>query len=132
MQTTHVFIVGTTTFKYHLEYQFAGTGAKDYKIDFNAGPTSSLNATIERNLVGMMSDSQRVRVGDYVILSVPWEPWFSVGSFMRGKYLKTWGRHPEHVNFWNKREFTRLISQHFQVVKATHSFPWLIAVLKKR
>lgn len=70
--------------------------------------------------------------GDYVILSVPWEPWFSIGSFMRGKYLRTCGRHPEHVNFWSKGEFTKLISKHFQVVEVTHSFPWLIAVLKKK
>lgn len=35
MATTHVFIVDTNIFKYHLEYLFAGTGAKDYKIDFN-------------------------------------------------------------------------------------------------
>ncbi|MFH1823705.1 MAG: hypothetical protein ABH873_00545 [Candidatus Firestonebacteria bacterium] len=31
MATTHVFIVNTNTFKYHLEYLFAGTGAKDDK-----------------------------------------------------------------------------------------------------
>ena len=35
MPTTHVFIVGTNTFKYHLEYLFAGTGAKENQIDFN-------------------------------------------------------------------------------------------------
>lgn len=74
MQTTHVFIVDTTTFKYHLEYQFAGTGAKDHKIDFNATPTSSLNPTVERMLVNMMSDSQRVRVGDYAIFYLQQEP----------------------------------------------------------
>ena len=33
--TTHVFIVDENTFKYHLEYLFAGTGSKDNKIDFN-------------------------------------------------------------------------------------------------
>jgi len=77
-----------------------------------------------------LSEIKRV-ASDYIILSVPWEPWFSIGSFMRAKYLKAWGRHPEHVNAWNKREFIRLISQHFQIVKATHSFPWLIILAKK-
>ena len=67
MKTTHVFIVDTTTFKYHLEYQFAGTGAKDARIDFNAKPDSILTGGAENNLVSMMSDSQRVRGGDYVI-----------------------------------------------------------------
>ncbi|MEW6653232.1 MAG: DUF91 domain-containing protein, partial [Bacteroidota bacterium] len=35
MATTHVFIVDSTTFKVHLEYLFAGTGAGDKIVDFN-------------------------------------------------------------------------------------------------
>lgn len=65
--TTHVFIVGTNTFKYHVEYLFAGTGAKDNRVDFNNSPTTFLNYTTENNLVGMISDSQRVRKGDFLI-----------------------------------------------------------------
>lgn len=67
MATTHVFIVDTITFKCHLEYLFSGTGAKDKVVDFNATPNTSLKATTENNLVGMIADSQRVRKGDYVI-----------------------------------------------------------------
>ena len=67
MTTTHVFIVDTNTFKYHLEYLFAGTGAKDNSIDFNNNPNTSLNHTTENNLVGMIADSQRIRKGDFVI-----------------------------------------------------------------
>ena len=39
MTTTHVFIVDTNTFKYHLEYLFAGTGAKDNFIDYDVPRT---------------------------------------------------------------------------------------------
>ena len=67
MTTTHVFIVDTNTFKYHLEYLFAGTGAKDNFIDFNNNPNTSLNHTTENNLVAMIADSQRIRKGDFVI-----------------------------------------------------------------
>ena len=67
MATTHVFIVDATTFKYHLEYMFAGTGAKDNYIDFNDSATSILHSTTENNLLGMIADSQRIRVGDFVI-----------------------------------------------------------------
>ncbi len=67
MATTHVFIVDTITFKLHLEYMFAGTGAKDKVIDFNNVPNSSLHSTTENNLLGMIADFQRVRIGDYVI-----------------------------------------------------------------
>ena len=73
MATTHVFIVGTTTFKYHLEYQFAGIGAAPPKgkperyIDFNSKPTTIFNPKTEDNLVSMIADSQRLRKNDYVI-----------------------------------------------------------------
>ncbi len=67
MVNTHVFIVDSNTFKYHLEYLFAGTGAKDYKVDFNGKERTSLTAQRENLLLGMISDSQRIRKGDFVI-----------------------------------------------------------------
>jgi len=66
METAHVFIVDINTFKYHLEYLFAGTGAKDTVIDFNGGTETLLHYTTENNLLGMIADSQRVRRGDKV------------------------------------------------------------------
>jgi hypothetical protein len=65
--TTHVFIVDSTTFKIHLEYLFAGTGAKDNHIDFNNAPNTSLHQTKENMLVGMMADGSRIRRGDQII-----------------------------------------------------------------
>ena len=71
MATTHVFIVDTNTFKYHLEYMFAGTGAKEHSIDFNNSLTTNLysgrKSKIEDNLVGMIADLNRIRVGDNVL-----------------------------------------------------------------
>jgi len=65
--TTHVFIVDATTFKLHLEYLFAGTGAKDNTVDFNGLPNTTLHQTKENMLVGMMADANRVRQGDQII-----------------------------------------------------------------
>lgn len=67
MATTHVFIVDTTTFKIHLEYLFAGTGAGDKVVDFNNRTSTELNYAAENNLVGMIADSQRIRKDDFVI-----------------------------------------------------------------
>ena len=67
MATTHVFIVDTTTFKLHLEYLFAGTGAADKVVDFNNKQLTALPHTTENNLVGMIADSQRLRKGDFVM-----------------------------------------------------------------
>lgn len=69
--TTHVFIVDDTTFKYHLEYMFAGTGAEKKAVDFNNRRTTKLYAGRkfkgENNLVGMMADGCRVRKNDLII-----------------------------------------------------------------
>ena len=67
MGTTHVFIVDSITFKLHLEYLFAGTGAKDSVIDFNNGIFTILHSTIENMLAGMIADANRVRRGDFII-----------------------------------------------------------------
>lgn len=67
MATAHVFIVNSQTFKVHLEYMFAGTGVRDECIDFNSQSNSILNHKTENNLVGMIADINRVRIGDYII-----------------------------------------------------------------
>lgn len=65
--TTHVFIVDDNTFKYHLEYMFAGTGAKEKSVDFNNKKTSNLHHSTEAGLVAMMADGCRVRKDDLII-----------------------------------------------------------------
>lgn len=70
MATTHVLIVDTNTFKYHLEYQFIGTGAGDKVVDFNNVSTTSLHHSSENNLVSMIADFQRIRKNDYIIFYV--------------------------------------------------------------
>ncbi|MEG0899839.1 MAG: hypothetical protein RSF40_09050 [Oscillospiraceae bacterium] len=64
----HVFIVDENTFKYHLEYGFAGTGAGDKISPFLFDDkTNAIHSTTERNLVGMIADISRVKIGDKII-----------------------------------------------------------------
>lgn len=72
--TTHVFIVNSTTFKYHLEYLFAGTGAKAYRIDFNNKSNTQLLGRTENLLVSMIADANRVRTGDLIIFYLQQNP----------------------------------------------------------
>lgn len=65
--TTHVFIVDATTFKYHLEYQFVGTGKGNDKIDFNDKPNTEHEAQTENTILGMIADFSRVQIGDLAI-----------------------------------------------------------------
>lgn len=64
---THVFIVDSKTFKIHLEYLFAGTGAQDLKVDFNNGSATNLHSSRENLLASMTADACRVRKGDLII-----------------------------------------------------------------
>lgn len=64
---THVFVVDSTTFKLHLEYMFAGTGAKDKTSPFLYDADVSYHHSTERNLVGMIADISRVRPGDRIV-----------------------------------------------------------------
>lgn len=63
----HVFIVDRNTFKYHLEYMFAGTGAGEKKVPFLSDCEANIHSTTERNLVGMIADISRIRVGDKIV-----------------------------------------------------------------
>lgn len=69
---------------------------------------------------------KRVAVGR-LILSVPHEPWFRLGSLCRGKYLKTLGNHPEHINHWSPASFKVFLEKEFDQVTIDTSFPWIIA-----
>lgn len=64
---THVFVVDSTTFKLHLEYMFAGTGAKDKTSPFLCDADVNCHHSTERNLVGMIADISRVRPGDRIV-----------------------------------------------------------------
>lgn len=66
----HVFIVSKITFKYHLEYMFAGTGASDVATDFIFDASIKLNTQDEKRSVGMITDVSRIKKGDKIIFFV--------------------------------------------------------------
>ena len=66
----HVFIVNNITFKYHLEYLFAGTGASDVSTDFIFDATIKLNSQDEKRSVGMICDVSRIKKGDKILFFV--------------------------------------------------------------
>jgi ubiquinone/menaquinone biosynthesis C-methylase UbiE len=80
---------------------------------------------------GALRELARVAGGELVI-SVPHEPWFRLGSLLRGKYLRGLGNHPEHVNHWNHRSLRDFLETCVDVVSLRGSFPWLIARCRAR
>jgi 2-polyprenyl-3-methyl-5-hydroxy-6-metoxy-1,4-benzoquinol methylase len=72
--------------------------------------------------------AELARVGSgRVVISVPHEPWFRLGSLLRGKYVSTLGNHPEHVNHWNPRTLAATLGSTLEVRSVSRSLPWLIA-----
>jgi 2-polyprenyl-3-methyl-5-hydroxy-6-metoxy-1,4-benzoquinol methylase len=73
----------------------------------------------------------RVARSDLVV-SVPFEPYFRLGSLLRGKYVTGLGNHPEHVNHWNRRSLADFLGGQLDVVSVGVAFPWLIAHCRPR
>jgi len=73
-----------------------------------------------------LAELARVAARD-VVISVPHEPWFRLGSLLRGKYLRSLGNHPEHVNHWNPGSLRAFLATQLDVLSVERSFPWLIA-----
>lgn len=70
------------------------------------------------------------RVANYLVLSVPHEPFFQTANFLRGKNWKLWGNDPEHIHHWGMKGFRKLIQPYGEILKLEAPFPWLMAVLK--
>ncbi len=62
----------------------------------------------------------------YALLTVPWEPWFQLANFARGKYVGTLGNHPEHVQHWGLEGFVAEAGARFDRLHAETSFPWIL------
>lgn len=69
---------------------------------------------------------------DYLLLSVPHEPFFRGVNFLRGKHLSGWGNDPEHLHNYSGRAFRRLVEGETDLVWHGYSFPWQIALSRKR
>ena len=68
----------------------------------------------------------------YILLSVPNEPFFILANFLRGKYLKSFGNHPEHINHWTFLGFEKMLKKNgLTVVKSRHPFAWSLVLVKK-
>ena len=69
---------------------------------------------------------------NYCLISVPWEPFFSIGNVLSGKNISRLGNDEEHLQKWSKNDIIKLISKHFNVMDVHISFPWIIILAKKQ
>ncbi|MBI1879608.1 MAG: class I SAM-dependent methyltransferase [Chloroflexi bacterium] len=69
---------------------------------------------------------------EYVLLSVPHEPFFRGANFLRGKHLLALGNDPEHFHNYSGRSFRRMVGGVVDIVWHGYAFPWQIALGRKR
>lgn len=69
---------------------------------------------------------------EYLILSVPHEPYFRGANFLRGKHLGQWGNDPEHLHNYSGRAFRQMVEGVVDVLWHGYVFPWQIALARKR
>ncbi len=68
----------------------------------------------------------------YVIFSVPNEPFFILANFLRGKYLRRLGNHPEHINHWTHGGFKKYLRKNNLKISTSRSpFPWSLVLARK-
>lgn len=69
---------------------------------------------------------------DHLVLSVPREPIWRIANLARGKYAKTLGNTPGHINHWSKRRFAELVGSQFDVSSVATPFPWTMVAATAR
>jgi ubiquinone/menaquinone biosynthesis C-methylase UbiE len=67
-----------------------------------------------------------------LVLSVPREPIWRAANLARGKYIRALGNTPGHVNHWSKRQFGRLVGEHFELQRVLTPFPWTMVAAQVR
>jgi hypothetical protein len=64
----------------------------------------------------------------FVLLTVPNEPHFTIQRFLRGKNMRKWGDHPEHINHWSTKKFRTFVSQHLRIWDVKKPLPWTMVL----
>ncbi len=67
----------------------------------------------------------------YCVLSVPNEPLFMLGNFLRGKNLRRFGNDIEHINHWTFWQFKNFVGKKLKIQKVLYPLPWTIIIAEK-
>jgi len=78
-----------------------------------------------------IEEVKRVSRGN-ILISVPNEPFFMLGNFLRGKNMEKLGNDPEHINHWTAFSFSSFLkTQDLKIISVKLPFPWILIFCKK-
>jgi len=69
---------------------------------------------------------------EYIVCSVPHEPWFRGANFLRGKHITAFGNDPEHLHNYTGRSFRQMAGRVIDILWHGYSFPWQIILGRKQ
>lgn len=68
----------------------------------------------------------------YLLLSVPNEPYFTIQRFLRGKNVKGFGAHPEHLQWWTHKAFLNFLEKNkLKIISQKFPFAWTLVLAEK-
>ena len=67
-----------------------------------------------------------------VLLSTPREPLWRALNIARGKYLRTLGNTPGHIQHFSRRTLASLVAQRFQIADVRTPIPWTMLLAEIR
>lgn len=74
-----------------------------------------------------------LRVGRYIILSVPREPLWRFLNVIRGKYIGEFGNTPGHIQHWSAGRFKRFVRENGgNIIKAKNPLPWTMVLIENK
>lgn len=105
-----------------------------YELAFSAG-TFDLILAIEvlehlTNPRDALKEIRRLNP-QFVVFSVPREPFWRFLNIIRFSYLRDWGNTPGHVQHWSKRRFVALISHFFRPLRVVTPLPWTMILAQR-
>ncbi|MEM2031002.1 MAG: class I SAM-dependent methyltransferase [Candidatus Micrarchaeia archaeon] len=72
-----------------------------------------------------------MKASNYILISVPNEPFFRIANICRLKYLKNLGNTPGHINHWSMISFKKFLKQfNFRETKFKISTLWQLALCR--
>jgi len=66
----------------------------------------------------------------HLLFSVPWEPIWRILNLARGRYWRSWGNTPGHLQHWSRQAFLDLLDTHLDVDEVRTPFPWTMALAR--
>lgn len=115
----------------HLSFQMGN--AYELPVESN-----SFDLVIACEVLEHLEDPQRAlaeidRVAKRLVLvSVPWEPTWRILNVLRGKYWRSLGNTPGHVQHFSRRAIARMLATRWEIVASRKPLPWSISLCRKQ